>query len=564
MKNGFMGLALLWAFSGTSLAAPVDGEWTGTISCGDLQNLPNAKNKAPFKGAETLTIHKNSASLDRIWPTGKEHLEGTVSTGQPIKLEGQGWFYGKEANAWKVRVKLFEIGQRYEGEGVIESVDGLTKYRDCKVTVESAIAPPQKSTPPDVKVAKETSKNPPESKPAVPAKPADQKLSSQSNAQAPIAQPTPSKELAADTHISNSPPPNVAASEPTQATPPSQPVEAIVPAAVPASAPVAVAEVASASSPGPMQSNATNDKPFVLNVIAAALLGGALVATLGFIGYQRFNKYQSTKSKSVQTDGDLPNSNINSKSEYVEVLDIDLPDSGASVEKLKSVADLMRISPNKENYLRIAKYGGALLLGFGILVTTFSLVNSRPSATDNVVQTNSMDQQSQVDRNAIKDINDNSQLDQTVADIKAHPSDRDFIASGPGYEIMPGTNIYYSTDRFHEDASCQFEFDGKGPSASKGVRKWRLIYFKDKNRELIASGIFFENTPIRVYLEGDSNYLETDKTGQLLLTSNIVRRMMSTKIIKLQHGFSGSDEVSWTYDMTQFSLLRNAALKLCP
>jgi hypothetical protein len=563
MKNGFMGLALLWAFSGTSLAAPVDGEWTGTLSCGELQNSPNAKSKAPFTGAVTLTIHKNSASLDRVWPKGKEHLEGTVSRGQPIKLEGQGWFYGKEANAWNVRVKLFETGQRYEGKGVLESADGLTRYRDCKVRVESAISPPQIPTTTKEKLATEAPKKASKSEPTNLVKSDDAKSASQSNAEAPTAQPISPTESVADTRNSNSSPPNVPASEPTQATPPSQPVEVIVPTAVSASAPVAVAEVASASSPGPMQSNATNDEPFALSAIAAALIG-ALVATLGFIGYQRFNKYQSTKSKSVQTGDDLPNSNINSKSEYIEVLDIDLPDSGASVEKLKSVTDLKRISPSKENYLRIAKYGGALLLGFGILVTTFSYVNSRPSATDNVAQTNSMNQQSQVDRSAIQDVNDNSQIDQTVADIKAHPSDRDFIASGPGYEIIPGTNIYYSTDRFHEDASCQFEFDGKGPSASKGVRKWRLIYFKDKNRELITSGMFFENTPIRVYLEGDSNYLETDKNGQLLLTSNIVRRMMSTKTIKLQHGFSGSDEVSWTYDMTQFSLLRNAALKLCP
>ena len=292
MKSGFMSLALMWAISGSLMAASVDGEWTGTISCGELQNSPNAKNKAPFTGAETLVIRKNSASLDRSWPTGKEHLEGTVSRGQPIKLEGQGWFYGKEANAWKVRVKLFEIGQRYEGEGVLESVDGLKKYRDCKVSVESAIAPPQKSTPSVGKAATEAPKTLSKSEPAHPVNLAAPKSASQSYAQAPNAQPVSPTESVVDTRSSNSSSPNVTASEPTQATPPSQPVEAIVPAAVPASAPVAVAAVATASSPGPMQSNATSSGLFSLGVNVVTLLGGVVVAIAGLLGYQRLRKSQ--------------------------------------------------------------------------------------------------------------------------------------------------------------------------------------------------------------------------------------------------------------------------------
>lgn len=306
MKSGFMSLALMWAISGTSLATPVDGEWTGTLSCGELQNSPNAKSKAPFTGAVTLTIHKNSASLDRVWPKGKEHLEGTVSRGQPIKLEGQGWFFGKEANAWKVRVKLFEIGQRYEGEGVLESVDGLTKYRDCKVRVESAIAPPQKSTTTNGKMAKEAPKNASKSEPANPVKPADPKLPQQSIAQAPNAKPVSPTESVADKRSSNSSPPNVTASEPTQATPLSQPVEIIVPIVVPtASAPAAVAAVASAPATGPMQSNATNSKPFSLGVNVVTLLGGVVVVVVGYLGYRRFKIGPLTDRNTNQVN-DIP------------------------------------------------------------------------------------------------------------------------------------------------------------------------------------------------------------------------------------------------------------------
>jgi hypothetical protein len=38
-------------------------EWTGKMSCGALQNFPNAKSVAPFAGAVTLTIDGNRAVL---------------------------------------------------------------------------------------------------------------------------------------------------------------------------------------------------------------------------------------------------------------------------------------------------------------------------------------------------------------------------------------------------------------------------------------------------------------------------------------------------------------------
>ena len=213
----------------------VDGEWTGTISCGELQNSPNAKSKAPFTGAETLTIHKNSASLDRSWPTGKEHLEGMVSRGQPLKLEGQGWFYGKEANAWKVRVKLFETGQRYDGEGVIESVDGLTKYRDCKVRVESAIAPPQIPTTTTGKLATESTTKAPKLDLAIPTKNIEQKSPSKQSDLPPVVQPNPTVESIGNANIATNSSPNIAASKATQSVSSSPNVAVKMPPAAPSS-----------------------------------------------------------------------------------------------------------------------------------------------------------------------------------------------------------------------------------------------------------------------------------------------------------------------------------------
>ena len=50
-------------------------------------------------------------------------------------------FFKNPAGAWKIRAALTKSGQRYEGSATIESRDGMTKYRDCTVSVESAEIP---------------------------------------------------------------------------------------------------------------------------------------------------------------------------------------------------------------------------------------------------------------------------------------------------------------------------------------------------------------------------------------------------------------------------------------
>lgn len=111
-------------------------EWKGTMSCGELQGSNSGRSTAPFKHDLTLTIEGNKASLDRTWATGKEHIEGTVGSGQTLRLEGQGWFFGNEAKAWKTRAALFQSGRGYKGTATIESQDGRIKYRDCTVSLQ--------------------------------------------------------------------------------------------------------------------------------------------------------------------------------------------------------------------------------------------------------------------------------------------------------------------------------------------------------------------------------------------------------------------------------------------
>ena len=112
-------------------------EWKGTMSCGELHSSNNQRSTTPFKHDVTLTIEGGRASLDRAWSTGKEHIQGTAESGQQLRLEGQGWFFGNEVNAWKTRAVLVQSGVRYEGTATIESQDSKKKYRDCSVTLQA-------------------------------------------------------------------------------------------------------------------------------------------------------------------------------------------------------------------------------------------------------------------------------------------------------------------------------------------------------------------------------------------------------------------------------------------
>lgn len=110
-------------------------EWSGTMSCGELQNSPNAKSTAGFTGPVILRIDGNKAVLDRAMKEGQEHLEGTKSTGRPLQLDGQGSLYARVDRPWRVRSTLTEKGSGYEGSAVFESLDGQTRYRDCSVSL---------------------------------------------------------------------------------------------------------------------------------------------------------------------------------------------------------------------------------------------------------------------------------------------------------------------------------------------------------------------------------------------------------------------------------------------
>jgi hypothetical protein len=109
-------------------------EWSGTMTCGGLQNSPNAESKAGFSGPVTLRIDGNKAVLDRTMKVGQEHLEGIKSKGKQLQLEGQGWLYARVDRPWKVRTTLIEKSSGYEGSAVFESLESNRTAAQTSVT----------------------------------------------------------------------------------------------------------------------------------------------------------------------------------------------------------------------------------------------------------------------------------------------------------------------------------------------------------------------------------------------------------------------------------------------
>ena len=156
-------------------------------------------------------------------------------------------------------------------------------------------------------------------------------------------------------------------------------------------------------------------------------------------------------------------------------------------------------------------------------------------------------------------------VDQIASQIQSNAmADQSMVSVHPGFEIVPGVYVYYWTDRFREKGFCQFEFKGKGPPAADGVRKWRLVYGKTRTKEFLATESFFgSDSPVRMYFDRNSDYTEFKGTSALQLSEKVAERIQNAREVKLVHGFSGSNEISYIYDMSTFGALRKVAQKLC-
>jgi hypothetical protein len=95
-------------------------EWSGTMSCRELQNVRNPVTQKPFTSAITLTIDHGHAVLERHWNTGREQAGGAVQRNGSLELNGLEWFFNNAAGYWRTRASLVKREAAYSGAAVIE------------------------------------------------------------------------------------------------------------------------------------------------------------------------------------------------------------------------------------------------------------------------------------------------------------------------------------------------------------------------------------------------------------------------------------------------------------
>lgn len=157
-----------------SLAAPnaQAEEFTGVMSCGELQNSPQSRSREPFTGTVTMRIAGGRAFVERRTQRVLEQMEGSVNWGQPIQLSGKGAFLDAPERFWRTRATLVRRGDHYGGTGALESQDGTRKFRDCTF----AFTIPKTASGPSKQVASAEQKTSPAT-----AKLPEQKRSAQSS-----------------------------------------------------------------------------------------------------------------------------------------------------------------------------------------------------------------------------------------------------------------------------------------------------------------------------------------------------------------------------------------------
>ncbi len=265
-------------------------EWNGTMSCGELKNSPNAKSTAPYTGAVTLRIDGNKAVFERNWAKGKEHLEGQLVRGQPLRVEGQGWFFDKPGNPWKTSATLTRSDRRYEGAATLTSVDGKTKYRDCTVSLETT-APPEMQSP-SVHQHKAVQPTPDPVRKTEPPKPAPGTQPTAKPAISPAAA-MPTAAVASAATGASAPrdeaalPGSTVAASATQTEPLAPPVAASAPAALLASSPDEAAAPTPAAATAALPASAADAGSSASSSGWLVALGGVVIGLLALLGYRR-------------------------------------------------------------------------------------------------------------------------------------------------------------------------------------------------------------------------------------------------------------------------------------
>ena len=158
--------AVLSPLAAFSQINDTEGLWRGTVSC-DPQQSASARSPKAFSNPVAVNVSLAALSGKRDNAQVTERFSGSIERAGRVAMEGTGHWKDNPKRAWRYRLEGNLSGTHMTLTGPMESPDGQTRIRDCRVdltksatsspgvTVKSVPATPLASPPEKVNKDKE-------------------------------------------------------------------------------------------------------------------------------------------------------------------------------------------------------------------------------------------------------------------------------------------------------------------------------------------------------------------------------------------------------------------------
>ena len=107
-----------------------EGEWRGTLSCGALK-VTSTRAGPAYSHPLALRAVVGGLTGQRDTASTQERFTGSLERSGKATLEGRGAWKDDPARSWKFRLQGHYKGAALRLDGVMESLDGKTRLRDC-------------------------------------------------------------------------------------------------------------------------------------------------------------------------------------------------------------------------------------------------------------------------------------------------------------------------------------------------------------------------------------------------------------------------------------------------
>ena len=107
-----------------------EGEWRGTLSCGALK-IKSTRAGPAYSHPLALRAAVGGLTGQRDTASTQERFSGSLERSGKATLEGRGAWKDDPARSWKFRLQGHYKGAALRLDGVMESLDGKTRLRDC-------------------------------------------------------------------------------------------------------------------------------------------------------------------------------------------------------------------------------------------------------------------------------------------------------------------------------------------------------------------------------------------------------------------------------------------------